>query len=59
MHPSDWLHVLLGWAVLLPLVSFALIVLFGPYMGKAGKGAGLLATFGSTKLHNVIKSLKK
>ena len=45
MDPSEWLHVLLGWAVLSPLVSFALIVLFGPYMGKSGKGAGLVATF--------------
>lgn len=36
-------NLLLG-AWLLPLASFALIVLFAPRMGKAGKGAGYLAT---------------
>jgi NADH-quinone oxidoreductase subunit L len=36
-------NLLLG-AWLLPLASFVLIVLFGPRMGKAGKGAGYLAT---------------
>ena len=35
---------LLGLAWLLPLASFALIVLFGPRMGKAGVTAGYLAT---------------
>jgi NADH:ubiquinone oxidoreductase subunit 5 (subunit L)/multisubunit Na+/H+ antiporter MnhA subunit len=38
------LPLLLAWAWLLPLASFALIVLFGPRMGKAGRGAGFLAT---------------
>ena len=36
-------NLLLG-AWLLPLASFALIVLFGPRMGKAGKGASYVAT---------------
>jgi len=35
---------LLVTAWLLPLLSFAAIVLFGPRMGKAGRGAGLVAT---------------
>jgi NADH-quinone oxidoreductase subunit L len=35
---------LLGVAWLLPLVSFTLIVFFGPRMGKAGNKAGYLAT---------------
>ena len=39
--PLSWL---LGTAVLLPLASFVLILLFGPYMGKGGKQAGLCAT---------------
>jgi NADH-quinone oxidoreductase subunit L len=34
---------LLGTAWLVPLVSFALIVLFGPRMGRAGRCAGYLA----------------
>src|SRR5262245_1441256 len=38
------LPLLLGLAWLLPLASFTLIVLFGPRMGKHGRGAGLLAT---------------
>jgi len=38
------LPVLLGSAVLLPLVSFALILTLGPWMGKAGKYAGHVAT---------------
>ena len=38
------LPILLGLAWLLPLASFALILLFGPRMGKAGRGAGYLAT---------------
>lgn len=39
------LPLLLGMAWLLPLVSFTLIVLFGPRMGKHGIGAAYLATF--------------
>jgi NADH-quinone oxidoreductase subunit L len=35
---------LLAIAWLLPLASFVLILLFGPRMGKAGKGGGYLAT---------------
>lgn len=35
--------ILLGAAWLLPLVSFALILFFGPRMGKAGKGASYVA----------------
>jgi len=35
---------LLATAWLLPLASFVLILLFGPRMGKAGKGGGYLAT---------------
>ncbi len=35
---------LLGFAVLMPLGSFALILLFGPHMGKGGKQAGACAT---------------
>ncbi len=37
------LPILLGTAWLLPLASFALIVLFGPRMGKAGRYAGYVA----------------
>jgi NADH-quinone oxidoreductase subunit L len=44
MDPVSALPKLLGLAWLLPLASFALIVLFGPRMGKAGKGAGYVAT---------------
>jgi NADH:ubiquinone oxidoreductase subunit 5 (subunit L)/multisubunit Na+/H+ antiporter MnhA subunit len=36
------LLLLIAW--LLPLASFAAIVLFGPRMGKAGRGAGYVAT---------------
>ena len=39
--PLSWL---LGSAVLLPLASFVLILLGGPYMGKGGKQAGVCAT---------------
>ncbi|HET6881762.1 MAG TPA: proton-conducting transporter membrane subunit, partial [Pirellulales bacterium] len=39
------LPIWLGIAWLLPLVSFTLIVLFGPRMGKHGIGAAYLATF--------------
>ncbi len=35
---------LLGLAVLLPLISFAAIFVFGNWMGKAGSFAGLVAT---------------
>ncbi|MEO8496090.1 MAG: proton-conducting transporter membrane subunit, partial [Planctomycetota bacterium] len=35
---------LLGWAVILPLVSFFVILVFGPRMGKAGEHAASLAT---------------
>ena len=42
-HPASWLPTLLGLAWLLPLASFAVIVLFGKHLGEHGKGAGLLA----------------
>ncbi len=38
------LHILLGAAVLLPLISFTVIVLVGPKLGKAGELAGYVAT---------------
>ncbi len=44
MDPQTALPKLLAIAWLLPLASFALILLFGPRMGKAGKGGGYLAT---------------
>ncbi len=44
MYVNQLLPILLGLAWLLPLASFVLIVLFGPLMGKAGRGAGYLAT---------------
>ena len=44
MDPVTLLPKLYAAAWLVPLASFALIVLFGPRMGKAGKGAGYLAT---------------
>ncbi|MEM8679915.1 MAG: NADH-quinone oxidoreductase subunit L, partial [Planctomycetota bacterium] len=40
----DNIPVLLGWAVLLPLISFVVILLFGPRLGKAGSMAGWVAT---------------
>jgi hypothetical protein len=40
MDLNSSLPLLLGTAWLLPLVSFALILLFGPWMGKAGRGDG-------------------
>ena len=43
MNPS-LLPKLLLFAWLLPLASFTLIVFFGARMGKAGRGAGVLAT---------------
>ena len=44
MELFELLPLLLGLAWLLPLASFAAIVLFGPLMGKAGRGAGYVAT---------------
>lgn len=44
MELATLLPLLLVLAWLLPLVSFALIVLLGPRMGKHGQGAGVLAT---------------
>ncbi|MBN1911265.1 MAG: NADH-quinone oxidoreductase subunit L [Pirellulales bacterium] len=44
MDLTTALPVLLATAWLLPLGSFALIVLFGPWMGRRGVGAGYLAT---------------
>ncbi len=44
MELSTLLPTLLGIAWLLPLASFALIVLFGPRMGKHGSGAAYVAT---------------
>jgi NADH-quinone oxidoreductase subunit L len=44
MEPTTLLPLLLGLAWLLPLASFALIVLFGPRMGKSGYYAAYLAT---------------
>jgi len=44
MEPGTSLEWLLGTAWLLPLVSFTLIVLFGPRMGRAGRYAGHVAT---------------
>ncbi|HEY6564644.1 MAG TPA: proton-conducting transporter membrane subunit, partial [Pirellulaceae bacterium] len=46
----DWLPLLLGWAVLLPLISFTAIFVLGPKLGEHGRNAGLLAVlaiFGS------------
>jgi len=34
---------LLGWAVILPLLSFFVILVFGPKMGQAGRNASYLA----------------
>ncbi|MGA2035951.1 MAG: proton-conducting transporter membrane subunit [Thermoguttaceae bacterium] len=44
MDLAKALPALLGLAWLLPLVSFTLIVLLGPRMGRGGRGAGYLAT---------------
>ena len=44
MDPATSLPWLLGTAWLLPLVSFGLIVFFGPKMGRAGRLAGYVAT---------------
>ena len=43
MDPASSLKWLLGIAWLLPLMSFGLIVLLGPKMGRAGRHAGLVA----------------
>ncbi len=44
MDPITVLPKLLGAAWLIPLASFALIVFFGPRMGKAGSKASWVAT---------------
>ena len=44
MDPEYYLQLLLGTAVLLPLLSFLAIFALGPVMGKAGQGAGYVAT---------------
>lgn len=44
MDSATILPKLLTTAWLLPLASFTLIVLFGPKMGRAGRGTGILAT---------------
>ena len=44
MNPSDLLPTLLGVAVLLPLVSFFVILLAGPRLGKAGHNAAYVAS---------------
>ena len=44
MEATRLLPLLLGTAWLLPLASFAVIVFFGPRMGKGGRGAGYVAT---------------
>jgi len=44
MELSELLPPVLGLAWLLPLASFAVIVFLGPRMGKAGRGAGYVAT---------------
>ena len=43
MGAVEAIPTLLGIAVLLPLVSFGLIVLFGPKMGPHGKFAAYVA----------------
>jgi len=40
---TDLLPLLLGWAVLLPLVSFFAILIFGSRMGKAGEASAYIA----------------
>ena len=44
MDASTLLPMLLGAAVLLPLLSFTVIVLAGPNLGEHGKAAGTIAT---------------
>ena len=41
---ADTIPMLLGFAVLLPLISFVVILVAGPKMGKAGSAAGWVAT---------------
>ena len=53
MDPQTALPKLLAIAWLLPLASFVLILLFGPRMGKAGKGGGYAMAYptkGDTRL---------
>ena len=53
MGATEYIHYMLGAAVLLPLLSFFLILIAGPKMGKAGVGAGYVAMvsiFGSAAL---------
>ena len=44
MDPGHFISMLLGWAVVVPLCSFFVILVFGPRMGKAGQYAGNFAT---------------
>ena len=44
MDPGHSISMLLGWAVVLPLCSFFVILVFGPRMGKSGEQAASLAT---------------
>jgi NADH-quinone oxidoreductase subunit L len=44
MDAGNLIPTLLGLAVILPLVSFFAILIFGPKMGKAGENAGYVAT---------------
>jgi len=50
MEPSDTLHVLLGIAVLLPLISFFVILLLGPRIGKGGAYVATGAILGAAVL---------
>ena len=43
MGPENLLPILLGTAVLLPLISFVIILIAGPKLGKAGEFAGYLS----------------
>ena len=45
MEAAQLLPLLLGTAVLLPLISFFIIVLGGPRLGKNGAAASMIATF--------------
>lgn len=40
----EYLPIFLGWAVLLPLISFAVILVVGPRLGKAGSLTAYIAT---------------
>ena len=44
MRLEELLPLLLGLAWLVPLGSFALVLAFGPRMGRGGRGAGYVAT---------------